>query len=180
VHTLVLGGIRSGKSRWAELAIAEAVDPAQPVRYLATATDPGSDEAWAQRIAAHRERRPAHWSTIETTDIATQLRRDTSTPTLIDDLGGWLTAVLDRNAAWSGGNDASVALDVEEMFAAVTAFGAHLVVVSPEVGLSVVPATAAGLRFADELGTVNQRLAGLFDRVVLVVAGLPMMLKESG
>ncbi|MBV8930424.1 MAG: bifunctional adenosylcobinamide kinase/adenosylcobinamide-phosphate guanylyltransferase [Mycobacteriaceae bacterium] len=178
MRTLVLGGIRSGKSRWAELAIGEAVGPEQPVRYLATGQDADSDDAWAQRVAAHRERRPSHWSTIETADVATELRRSTGTPTLVDDLGGWLTAVLDRHHAWSGGNDASVAMDVEQLFAAVNAFGAQLVMVSPEVGLSVVPANAAGLRFADELGRLNQRLATVCERVVLVIAGQPMMLKE--
>ena len=178
MRTLVLGGIRSGKSRWAELAIAEEVGPQQPVRYLATGADANADDAWAQRVAAHRERRPAHWSTVETSDVATKLRGDHSTPTLVDDLGGWLTAVLDRHKAWSGGNDASVALDIEELFGAINAFGPPLVVVSPEVGLSVVPATVAGVRFADELGGLNQRLAALCDRVVLVVAGQPMMLKE--
>jgi adenosylcobinamide kinase / adenosylcobinamide-phosphate guanylyltransferase len=178
VRTLVLGGIRSGKSRWAELAIAETIGPGQPVRYVATGLDPGADETWAQRVAAHRERRPAHWSTVETADVAVQLRTITTTPTLIDDLGGWLTAVLDRHDAWSGGNEASVAIDIEEMFAALNAFGSELVIVSPEVGLSVVPPTAEGLRFADELGALNQRLAAVCDRVVLVVAGQPIMLKE--
>jgi adenosylcobinamide kinase/adenosylcobinamide-phosphate guanylyltransferase len=179
VRTLVLGGIRSGKSRWAESAIAEAVGPEQPVRYLATGADADSDEAWAQRVAVHRDRRPSHWTTVETVDVATELRRATGLPTLIDDLGGWLTAVLDRHHAWSGGGEISVAMDVEELFAAVNAFGAPLVMVSPEVGLSVVPANAAGSRFADEMGTLNQRLAAVSERVVLVVAGQAMTLKES-
>jgi adenosylcobinamide kinase / adenosylcobinamide-phosphate guanylyltransferase len=179
VRTLVLGGIRSGKSKWAESAITDAVDPQQPVRYLATGADPGSDPVWAKRVAAHRERRPRHWSTIETTDIASELRRFATTPTLVDDLGGWLTAVLDRHDAWSGANEVSVALEIEEMFAAVNAFDAELVMVSAEVGLSVVPGSEAGLRFADEIGGVNQRLATVCDRVVFVVAGQAMTLKES-
>ena len=180
MRTLVLGGIRSGKSRWAELAIGQTVGPAQPVRFLATGQDPEADEAWAQRVAAHRERRPRHWTTVETCDVATALRRSTAVPTLVDDLGGWLTAVLDRHRAWSGGNEVSVAMDVEELVAAVNAFGPQLVMVSPEVGLSVVPANVAGLRFADELGALNQRLAAVCERVVLVVAGQPMTLKEIG
>jgi adenosylcobinamide kinase / adenosylcobinamide-phosphate guanylyltransferase len=178
VRTLVLGGIRSGKSRWAETAIAQAVGPEQPVRYLATGVDPGDDEGWARRVAVHRQRRPGHWSTIETAEVAAQLRRFSAAPTLVDDVGGWLIAVLDLRRAWSGGNDASLAIDLEEMFAAVNAFGSELVLVSPEVGLSVVPATAQGLRFADELGALNQRLAAICERVVLVVAGQAMTLKE--
>jgi adenosylcobinamide kinase / adenosylcobinamide-phosphate guanylyltransferase len=178
VRTLVLGGLRSGKSRWAELAIAEAVGPQEAVRYLATGPDAAADQAWAQRVAMHRDRRPAHWTTTETTDVASELRRSTATPTLVDDLGGWLTAALDRHKAWSGGNAAALALEIEELFAAVNTFGAQLVMVTPEVGLSVIPSTAAGLRFADELGGLNQRLAAVCDRVVLVVAGQPMILKE--
>jgi adenosylcobinamide kinase/adenosylcobinamide-phosphate guanylyltransferase len=92
-------------------------------------------------------------------------------------MGGWLTALLDRHKAWSGGNEASLAIDMEEMFAAVNAFGSELVMVSPEVGLSVVPATAQGMRFADELGALNQRLAASCERVVLVVAGQAVIVK---
>ena len=150
------------------------------MRYVATGVDYGGDDGWSQRIAAHRERRPSHWSTIETTDVATELRGHFTTPTLVDDIGGWLTAVLDRNDAWSGDNEISVAIDCEELYAAVNAFAAQLVLVSPEVGLSLVPATAEGLRFVDELGTINQRLAAICDRVVLLVAGQAMTVKESG
>jgi adenosylcobinamide kinase / adenosylcobinamide-phosphate guanylyltransferase len=179
VRTLVLGGLRSGKSRWAEQAITDVVGPEYPVRYLATGPDPDDDnDAWAQRVAMHRDRRPPHWTTVETSDVASELRRS-MVPTLVDDLGNWMTAALDRHRAWSGGNAAALAMDIEQLFAAVHTFGAPLVLVSPEVGLSVVPSSAAGLRFADELGGLNQRLATVCGRVVLVVAGQPMLLKES-
>jgi adenosylcobinamide kinase / adenosylcobinamide-phosphate guanylyltransferase len=177
VRILVLGGIRSGKSRWAEDAIAKVLPPDQPVCYLAPGPDGHGDAAWANRVAEHRDRRPAHWSTVETDDIATQLRRSPDTPTLIDDLGGWLTRALDRNNAWELG---SVAAPIEEVLAAVSAFGATLVLVSPEVGLTVVPATASGRRFADELGSLNQRVAELCDQVVLVVAGQGLPIKPPG
>jgi adenosylcobinamide kinase/adenosylcobinamide-phosphate guanylyltransferase len=72
-----------------------------------------------------------------------------------------------------------VAVDVEGVIAAVRAFRGPLVLVSPEVGLTVVPATASGRRFADELGALNQRLAALCDRVVLVVAGQPVPIKVA-
>jgi adenosylcobinamide kinase/adenosylcobinamide-phosphate guanylyltransferase len=174
VRILVLGGIRSGKSRWAETAIAESTDGEQPVRYVATGTAADDDADWSVRVAAHRNRRPSHWTTIETADVPTQLRSAVHTPTLVDDLGGWLTAVLDRADAWTGG---SVAADTDDLIDAVASFGSRLALVSPEVGLTVVPATVAGRRFADELGTLNQRVAECCDRVVLVVAGRPMALK---
>jgi adenosylcobinamide kinase / adenosylcobinamide-phosphate guanylyltransferase len=177
VRTLVLGGIRSGKSRWAEEAIAKSLAPGQPVRYLASGPAGQDDAAWAHRVAQHRDRRPAHWSTVETDDITTQLRQSPDTPTLVDDLGAWLTSTLDRHQAWENG---SVAAPVADMIAAVSAFGSTLVLVSPEVGLTVVPATASGRRFADELGTLNQRIAALCDQVVLVVAGQAVPIKPSG
>jgi adenosylcobinamide kinase/adenosylcobinamide-phosphate guanylyltransferase len=174
VRTLVLGGIRSGKSQWAERAIAESTVAGQPVRYLATGAAPDRDAEWSARIAAHRARRPSHWSTVETVDVPTQLRSETS-PTLVDDIGGWLTAAMDRRGAWTTG---SVVADMDELIDAVGSFGSPLALVSPEVGLTVVPPTASGRRFADELGGLNQRLAGLCDRVVLVVAGQPLTVKE--
>jgi adenosylcobinamide kinase / adenosylcobinamide-phosphate guanylyltransferase len=181
VRILVLGGIRSGKSRWAEDAITKALPAGQPVCYLAPGPDGQGDAAWADRVAEHRDRRPAHWSTVETDDIATQLRQAPDTPTLIDDLGAWLTRTLDRNNAWEPDPPAgSVAAPIDDMLTAVGAFGSTLVLVSPEVGLTVVPATASGRRFADELGSLNQRVAELCDQVVLVVAGQGVPIKPPG
>jgi adenosylcobinamide kinase/adenosylcobinamide-phosphate guanylyltransferase len=177
VRTLVLGGIRSGKSRWAEEAIAKSLPPGQPVRYLASGLAGQADGDWAHRVAEHRNRRPAHWLTVETDDITTELRQSPDSPTLVDDLGAWLTSTLDRHHAWDNG---SVAVPVQEMIAAVGEFGSTLMLVSPEVGLTVVPATASGRRFADELGTLNQRVAALCDQVVLVVAGQGVPIKPSG
>lgn len=175
MRTLVLGGIRSGKSRWAEEAIkTSALD--RPVRYLATGpvpqTGPGSDPAWAERVTKHRARRPAHWTTQETVDLAGALRQ--SVPTLVEDLGTWLTGTLDRNDGWDGG---SIDAPVAQLLDAVEAFESTLLLVSPEVGLTVVPATESGRRFADELGSLNQRVAALCDRVVLVIAGQPLTVK---
>jgi adenosylcobinamide kinase/adenosylcobinamide-phosphate guanylyltransferase len=169
VRTLVLGGIRSGKSRWAEAAL-----PAdEQVSYVATgaAADDG-DPAWARRIADHRDRRPVCWRTVETVDVAGHLRSHGDIPTLVDDLGCWLTAMLDRTG-WQG----PVGADVDDLVAAVDDSAADVVLVSPEVGLTVVPATEAGRRFADELGALNQRIAACCQRVVLVVAGQPLWLK---
>ncbi|OBI09168.1 bifunctional adenosylcobinamide kinase/adenosylcobinamide-phosphate guanylyltransferase [Mycobacterium scrofulaceum] len=177
MRTLVLGGIRSGKSRWAEDAIAGTLPAGQPVCYLAAGPAGDGDADWAGRVAEHRGRRPGHWSTVETDDIASQLRAAPDTPTLVDDLGSWLTGTLDRHHGWDGG---SVAAPVEAMLAAVGDFNSTLVLVSPEVGLTVVPATASGRRFADELGSLNQRVAELCDRVVLVVAGQAVPIKPPG
>ena len=169
---LVLGGIRSGKSRWAESLITRTAGPDAAVRYLATGAS-SADAEWSSRVEVHRDRRPPHWSTVESADVATQLRAD-GAATLVDDVGGWLTAAMDRRDAWNSG---SVTGDVDELTEAVAAFRAPLVLVSPEVGLSVVPATESGRRFTDELGAVNQRLAALCDCVVLVVAGQPVTVK---
>lgn len=170
MRTLVLGGIRSGKSRWAEAALSGRVR----VRYVATGPAAESDESWALRVAEHRRRRPAHWATVEDGDVAGRLRADPDTPTLVDDLGGWLTRVLDHRG-WTGG---AVTTEVDDLTGAVHAFAGDLVLVSPEVGLTVVPATAAGRRFADGLGELNQCLAAVCDQVVLVVAGQPLWVKS--
>jgi adenosylcobinamide kinase/adenosylcobinamide-phosphate guanylyltransferase len=173
VRVLALGGIRSGKSQWAEAAIAEAASAA-PIRYVATGAV-SEDPDWAARVATHRQRRDHRWSTVESTDVPTHLRADPDVPTLVDDVGGWLVAAMDRRSAWSGGD---ITPDVDDLVAAVGAFRGPLALVSPEVGLTVVPATESGRRFADALGTLNQRLAATCDRVVLVIAGQPLTVKE--
>ncbi len=96
-------------------------------------------------------------------------------PTLVDDIGGWLTATLDRRQAWESG---CISDDIDELTTAVAEFSAPLVLVSPEVGLTVVAATTSARRFTDELGALNQRLGALCERVVLVVAGQPLPIKQ--
>jgi adenosylcobinamide kinase / adenosylcobinamide-phosphate guanylyltransferase len=175
VRILVLGGIRSGKSRWAETAVTALAGPGAPVRYLATGAVGDTDDEWSRRVATHRARRPAHWSTTESTDVAGALRADPAVATLVDDVGGWLTAAMDRGDGWAGGD---VSAAVGDLVGAVADFTAPLALVSPEVGLTVVPATSSGRRFADELGALNERLADRCERVVLVVAGQPMTVKD--
>ena len=169
----MLGGIRSGKSQWAEQLLTDALSPDHPVTYLATGVV-GTDADFAARVSTHQHRRPAHWCTVESADVATELRRST-TPLLVDDIGGWLVAAMDRQDAWTGG---SVDHDIAELASAVEDFTQPLALVSPEVGLTLVPLTDSGRRFSDELGTLNQRLAAVCDRVVLVVAGQPLTIKE--
>ena len=105
-----------------------------------------------------------------------QLRADPEIATLVDDVGGWLTAAMDRTDAWAAGSVADAVTDLTE---AVAAYPSPLVLVSPEVGLTVVPATEAGRRFADALGELNQHLAAACDRVVLVVAGVAVPIKPE-
>ncbi|QKW15679.1 bifunctional adenosylcobinamide kinase/adenosylcobinamide-phosphate guanylyltransferase [Verrucosispora sp. NA02020] len=173
---LVLGGIRSGKSEFAEALVADAVS----VRYVATAAGGGDDDAeWAARIAAHRERRPETWSTEETADdprrladVIAHARPDETL--LVDDLGGWVTVLLDP-----AHQPADDTVTVAELAAAVRDCPARLVLVSPEVGLSLVPTTPLGRAFTDALGAVNRAVADACDAVVLVVAGQPVRLKPA-
>lgn len=144
------------------------------MRYIATGRRDSSDQAWSNRIAAHRNRRPGHWATVESTHVASELRSAPDTPTVVDDIGGWLVGALDRR----GWRDESSLDDVDELLCAVEGFTAPLVLISPEVGMALVPASESGRRFADELGATNQRLAQCCDRVVLIVAGLPVWLKQ--
>ena len=172
-RTLVLGGTRSGKSRHAELLLPDD----QPVRYLATARQDPDDPEWAARLAAHRRRRPAGWCTVEEPDVAGLVRAG-GAPLLVDDLGTWLTRVLDDAGAWeTPAVPPEVAARTSELVAAVQAAPGRVVLVSAEVGLGVVPATPAGRLFRDELGALNADLAAVCDEVLLLVAGLPMQLK---
>ncbi|WP_157244413.1 bifunctional adenosylcobinamide kinase/adenosylcobinamide-phosphate guanylyltransferase [Nonomuraea typhae] len=164
-RALLLGGSRSGKSAEAELRLA-----AEPyVTYVATGPSGDGDGEWAARVRAHRERRPAHWETEETTDLAGVLAR-ARTPLLVDGLGTWLAAVFDEHGAWEGPGE-PVWRRCEELVAAWRRAPQEVVAVSDEVGLGVVPATASGRAFRDALGRLNQRLAAESEYVALVVAG---------
>ncbi len=173
LRTLVLGGARSGKSAYAE----EVAGRSGPVRYVATAVPDPADADFADRIAAHRVRRPGTWHVVEGDPIT--VLGDPAPVTLIDDLGTWLTARIDARAAWESPRG-TVGPDIDALVAAVTGYADRLLIVSPEVGLGVVPATASGRLFQDEIGTLNQRLAAVCDEVVLVVAGVPVVLKGAG
>ncbi|WP_422732947.1 bifunctional adenosylcobinamide kinase/adenosylcobinamide-phosphate guanylyltransferase [Micromonospora sp. WMMD558] len=172
---LVLGGIRSGKSEFAESLVADA----PLVRYVATAADAGDDEEWAARLAAHRARRPETWTTEETAGDPRRLADVISAAgshetLLVDDLGGWVTVLLDP--AHQPADDTAT---VAELAEAVRSCRARLVVVSPEVGLSLVPTTTLGRAFTDALGAANRAVADACDAVVLVVAGQPAWLKPA-
>ena len=177
-RVLVLGGARSGKSHHAEELLADA--PA--VTYVATGGTRPGDAEWAERVTAHRQRRPRHWRTVESVDVAACLASAGSDDAvLVDCLALWLTAVLDDVDAWArleSGDRAGVRHDAEarldEVLEALRRCPARVVFVSNEVGMGVVPATAAGRLFRDLLGVVNARVAAACDDTVLVVAGRPM------
>lgn len=171
-RTLVLGGVRSGKSRHAE----ELSAAYESVTYVATGGAREGDEEWARRVALHRERRPDTWVTIETADVA-QVLREATEPLLIDCLGTWLTARLDVHDVWNGGDVAAVDSDIDELLDAWKACRVPVVAVSNEVGSGVVPATASGRLFRDLLGRLNASVASVSDSVTLVVAGIPMPLR---
>ena len=173
-RALVLGGIRSGKSEFAEGLIAGGAT----VRYVATARRGSGDVEWAARIEAHRARRPAGWSTDEVGEDPFALLEllngaAESDALLVDDLGTWVAARSEVEVP-AGGGPGMVA---ERLAAAVAACPARLVLVSPEVGLSVVPATESGRLFADALGATNRAAAAVCDRVVLVIAGYAVPVK---
>ncbi|SFJ22592.1 adenosylcobinamide kinase /adenosylcobinamide-phosphate guanylyltransferase [Streptosporangium canum] len=166
-RTLLLGGARSGKSAEAELRLAGEPE----VLYVATGPSGGGDAEWTRRVQAHRDRRPAHWGTAETTDLA-GLLRTAEVPMLIDGLGTWVAAVFDECDAWSGGDGRdAVTARCDELVAAWRQARAQVVAVSDEVGLGVVPATSSGRMFRDVLGRLNQRLALESEDVALVAAG---------
>jgi adenosylcobinamide kinase / adenosylcobinamide-phosphate guanylyltransferase len=170
-RVLVLGGARSGKSERAELRLA-----GEPVvTYVAaggSGPDAEPDPDWAARVAAHRARRPAWWRTAETTDVAGALAT-ADRALLVDGIGTWLAAALGECGAWdeADGWADRLAGRTGELVAAWRQTAAHVVAVSDEAGLGVVPATPAGRLFRDELGRLNQRLAAESDEAELVVAG---------
>jgi adenosylcobinamide kinase/adenosylcobinamide-phosphate guanylyltransferase len=184
-RTLVLGGVRSGKSVWAEAAASTAavgratVTGTPEVTYVATAPDRPDDPEWAERVAAHRARRPAGWRTVQTGDLAGALTAaGPGDVLLVDDIGSWLTRVIDDVGGWQDRSRLDlVRAATDDLLAAWRATSGRVVAVSNEVGYGVVPASYAGRLFRDEQGRLNTMLAAESDEVVLVVAGIPMWLR---
>ncbi|GAA3520935.1 hypothetical protein GCM10022220_72290 [Actinocatenispora rupis] len=171
-RVLVLGGISSGKSRFAERL---AADGSADRHYLATGRENPDDPDWQRRIETHREQRGDGWTTAECGADPDALRTalaevPAGSAVLVDDLGGWVGLLLERD-----GDDTdryALAADVAALAEAVRdSPAARVVLVSPEVGLSVVPESRSGRLFADVLGDVNRAVAEVCDRVALVVAG---------
>lgn len=176
-RTLVLGGARSGKSHHAERLVARYGE----VTYVAGGLPPTDDDPeWAARVAAHQARRPAHWHTVESPDLAATLRT-ASTPLLIDCLGTWLGRELDELGAWQrepGWQD-RVDQRLADVVDAYTRASVPIVVVSNEVGSGIVPGTTSGRVFRDVLGALNSQISTRSDSVLLAVAGHVVELAPS-
>ncbi|MGW1543600.1 bifunctional adenosylcobinamide kinase/adenosylcobinamide-phosphate guanylyltransferase [Streptomyces sp. NPDC002309] len=176
-RTLALGGARSGKSVEAERRLEAFPD----VLYVATGGTRGGDGEWAERVAAHRERRPGSWRTVETCDLVPLLAQE-GPPLLIDCLSLWLTDAMDAvgawdDAEWADGGEKALRERVHALTDAVRGTGRVMVAVSNEVGSGIVPATASGRRYRDELGRLNAAFASECEQVLLVVAGQAVVLR---
>jgi len=195
VHmTLLLGGVRAGKSA---RAVALAAEHARTGRVLFVATAQAFDDEMTRRIALHRRERPAEWDTLESAvELPADLDRRFN-----DATGPYSVVVIDCVTLWVSnlllslqeGDDAEVVvarrvgelLNVRGAFSAALAGGSRLrspcrwLVVSNEVGLGIVPPTSLGRRYRDALGRANQLLAAAADDVTLMVAGLEIPLKRG-
>ena len=167
--TLVLGGARSGKSRYAERLVEAAAGSGT---YCATAE--AGDAEMAERIAAHRARRGPFWRTVEAPlalSEAIDAEAAPERPLLVDCLTLWLSNLL------LAGKKPQEEMRV--LCQTLREAAGPVVLVSNEVGMGLVPETPLGRRFRDAAGWLNQDIAALADRVVFVAAGLPLVLKEA-
>ena len=165
--TLVLGGARSGKSKYAE-GLMTALSP--PWIYVATAE--AGDREMAERIAAHRARRGADWHTVEAPrDVAGAIAAAGRSPVLVECLTLWLSNLLLA--------EADIDAEIDRLDKSLVGATASIVLVANEVGFGIVPENALARRFRDLQGVLNQRIAARAGRVVLVVAGLPLIVKGA-
>ena len=160
----MLGGARSGKSRFAEGMAAGAAHRA----YIATAE--ALDDEMRARIALHRQRRGEAWQDVEAPlALAEAVQHCTSDFVLVDCITIWLSNLMHV--------DRDVAREVEHLCGVLAARSGSVVLVSNEVGLGIVPDNALARRFRDAQGLANQRLAAVADEVYLIAAGLPLRMK---
>ena len=167
--TLVLGGARSGKSRFAESLIAAAPGP-----WVYLATGEAGDAEMAARIRHHRERRGEGWITIEETlDLPGALHRAAGEgrAILVDCLTLWVSNLMAASR--------DVTAETERLIAALPQVAAPIVFVANEVGLGIVPDNALARAFRDEAGRVNQAVAAAATRVYFIAAGLPLVMKDE-
>jgi adenosylcobinamide kinase/adenosylcobinamide-phosphate guanylyltransferase len=171
VKELILGGARSGKSALAE---GRALRSGLNVTYIATATQ--GDDEMSNRIAKHQERRPAEWGLVEEpVALAEVLVQQAAAGRclLVDCLTLWLTNLLCSEQAYLLEKEKAALLEV------LPQLPGHIIFVSNEVGMGIVPMGELSRRFQDETGWLHQQIAASCDRVVLTVAGLPHVLKGT-
>lgn len=176
--TLILGGARSGKSHYGE-QLAKSLS--EKVLFVATAQ--AFDEEMALRIARHRQQRPAHWQTVEApTGVAQAVKPYAADVILLD----CLTLLVNNLILQLGGEpgeaatESAVTAELDDLLAAIRAGKSHWLIISNEVGLGIVPDNRLARIYRDVLGRANQRLAAAAQRVVLMVAGLPLTVKDEG
>lgn len=168
-QTLILGGVRSGKSRLAERI---AFESRLPVTYIATAT--AQDEEMRQRIMAHQERRPVEWHVIEAPfKLAAALSSQTIAEccVLVDCLTLWLTNLLMAD------DTALFERELKAFLTLLPTLSNRIIMVSNETNMGIIPMGALSRRYCDEAGRLHQELAQQCDQVILTVAGLPHILK---
>lgn len=166
---LILGGVRSGKSA---LAQRRALDSGLPVTYIATAT--AGDEEMAARIRRHRDERPAEWVLVEEPIALAAALRHSAAPgrcLIVDCLTLWLSNLL------AFASESEFRQQREALLDLLPQLPGHIIMVSNEVNMGVVPMGELSRRFCDEAGWLHQALARQCQRVTLTVAGLPMVLK---
>lgn len=166
---LILGGMRSGKSRLAER---HARESGLPVTYFATAQ--AQDDEMRARIAHHQAQRPGHWQVVEEPlALAAALRRHAAENRcmLVDCLTLWLTNLLSIE------DEARLRQETGALLEALPGLPGTIILVSNETGMGVVPLGELTRRYCDEAGRLHQDLAQLCDRVTFVAAGLPLVLK---
>lgn len=174
--TLILGGARSGKSA---LASRLAEQSGKRIVFIATATT--LDDEMAERVQRHQQERPAHWRTVEATralSMAITTHASSEQLLLIDCLTLWLCNLLhDETGQAVTDSETAVAKARQQLLDALSSAPGEIILVANEVGLGIVPMGALSRRFVDEAGRLNQAIAAQADRVLFVVAGLPMALK---
>ncbi len=175
-HTFILGGARSGKSRYAlSLAEREVKEPTRHPSCLFVATAAIYDKEMQDRVNAHKLERGPQWHTLEEqTALGTALSSNIASfdVAVIDCLGMWVTNLLLNNPQ-------KIDLEIESLENALKTSPKPVIMVSNEVGLGIVPENKLARRFRDVLGSVNQRFALLSSRVIFMAAGIPLVLKGS-
>ncbi len=171
--TLVLGGVRSGKSRYAQ----QIAERSGRVTFIATAERRDDPEMLA-KIERHRAERPSHWATVEEPlELGQAIRRGATSSDLI--LVDCLTLFAANLLEAHGDDEKKLESHVSDLCAVLETVPCSVVVVSNEVGSGVVPEYVSGRRFRDLVGELNQRVANVADTVLFMVAGLPLALKGS-